>query len=87
MAIGRRQVALGPLLKDEIIGDCFNEEVGPISRMHGARIVEFEQEVSFLRRDDAVFVENASQGTQVGILDASTIYNLVNRKQPQPTHR
>ena len=61
MGIGRRQIALGPFLEHHVVGDGFDEKVGPIGVLHGARIVELEHQIRFRRRDDPVFVEDLTQ--------------------------
>jgi len=56
------QVALRPLLKDDVVGDGFDEKVGPVGRALTARVIEIEKKLGLFRSDDAVFVKYLPQG-------------------------
>ena len=80
------QVALGLGLLDQVVGDGLDEAVGPGRVLHGAGIVQGEDDVGLLGGDAAVIVIVAAQLEDIGVLDAAARLDFRDRDRVQHCH-
>jgi hypothetical protein len=81
------QVPLGLGLLDQIVGDGLDEAVGPGGILHRAGVVQGEDGLGFLGRDDAVVVVAAAHLEDIGVLDAAARLDFRDRDRAQYCHR
>ena len=80
------QVARGLGLVDEVVGDGLDEAVGPGRILHGAGIVQGENDVGLLGGDAAIIVVVAAQLEDIGVLDAAARLDFRDRNRVQHCH-
>ncbi len=81
-----RHVALGLDLEHEMVGQRVDVELGPGWVLALAGLVEGEESLGLVGRNEGVVVEGAFQPQHVDVVDAAPLQHLGNRKRLQRAH-